>query len=101
MDSDLWTKVLDENNQFRRQLIDQASCSEGLQCSFMLTVEVIWQACLLHEIVSVTTSLTATPVPCKGLLSRPGGETKLSCLLPVLVPCPLPSASELQVAVRK
>ena len=32
MDSDLWTKVLDENNQFRRQLIDQASCSGGLQC---------------------------------------------------------------------
>ena len=32
MDSDLWTKVLDENNQFRRQLIDQVRCSGGLQC---------------------------------------------------------------------
>ena len=32
MDSDLWTKVLDENNQFRRQLIDQASSFDGLRC---------------------------------------------------------------------
>ena len=83
-------------------LTRQAAVKASSAC-FMFTVEVIWQACLLHETVSVTTSLTGllTPVPCKGLLSRPGGETKLSCLLPALVPCPLPSAGELQVAFRK
>ena len=57
MDSDLWNKVLEEDNQFRRQLIDQVtfvpSCLLAFNvCLIRLCADVPWAKQLLHALSS-------------------------------------------------
>ena len=62
MDSDLWNKVLLEDNQFRRQLIDQVCCClavtpQGLQCLWRLRHPPV-----LHLTPSVLNTLLCPPL---------------------------------------
>lgn len=80
MDSDLWNKVLDENNQYRRQLIDQVSFG-GLMCKVKPSCMLMINAAPAKLAVLLLHSYWYLPLTQWLADARPSGQPSLSALL--------------------